>query len=83
MRMYVTLLLAALLLAGLSCLAAYLVTARRNARKHRAVAARLAAVAAQAEREHNDRQAAARVREALTTVLPVIRQGERAPRRVA
>jgi len=83
MRMYVTLLLAALLLAGLSCLAAYLVTARRNARKRQAVAARLAAVAAQAEREHHDRQAAAKVSAALTTVLPVIRHGDRAPRRVA
>jgi hypothetical protein len=83
MRMYVTLVLAALVLIGLSCLTAYLVTARRRARKRQAVAARLAAVASQAEREHNDRQAAARASAALTTVLPVIADGERAPRRVA
>jgi hypothetical protein len=83
MRMYVILVLAALLLLGLSCLTAYLVTARRRARKHQAVAARLAAVAAQAEREHNDREAVAKASAALTMVLPVIADGERAPRRVA
>ena len=83
MRMYVTLLLAALLLAGLSCLAAYLVTARRNARKRQAVAARLNAVVAQAEQEHKERKAAAQASAALTTVLPAIKQGDQAPRRVA
>jgi Tfp pilus assembly protein PilE len=83
MRMYVVLVLAALLLLGLSCLTAYLVTARRKARKRQAVAARLAAVAEQAEREHRDRKAAAKASAALTAVLPAIKQDERAPRRVA
>jgi Tfp pilus assembly protein PilX len=83
MRMYVTLVLAALLLLGLSGLTAYLVTARRKARKRQAVAARLAAVVAQAEREHKVRTDAAEASAALTTVLPAIRDDERAPRRVA
>jgi Tfp pilus assembly protein PilX len=83
MRMYVTLVLAALLLIGLSGLTAYLVTVRRKARKRQAVAARLAAVAAQAEREHKVRTDAAEASAALTTVLPAIRDDERAPRRVA
>jgi hypothetical protein len=83
MRMYVTLVLAALLVLGLSCLAAYLIKTRQRARKRQAVAARLDAVVAQAEREHRDRNSAAQVSTALTTVLPAIPQGERAPRRVA
>jgi hypothetical protein len=83
MRMFVTLVLAALLLLGLSSLTAYLVTARRKARKRQAVAARLAAVVAQAEREHKVRADAAEASAALTTVLPAIRDDERAPRRVA
>jgi hypothetical protein len=83
MRMYVTLVLAALLLLGLSGLTAYLVTARRKARKRQAVATRLAAVVAQAEREHKVRTDAAEASAALTTVLPAIRGDERAPRRVA
>ena len=83
MRMYVILVLAALLILGLSSLTAYLVTARREARKRQAVAARLAAVAAQAEREHKVRTDAAKASAALTTVLPAIRDDERAPRRVA
>ena len=83
MRMYVTLVLAALLLLGLSSLTAYLVTARRKARKRQTVAARLAAVVAQAEREHKVRADAAEASAALTTVLPAIRDDERAPRRVA
>ena len=83
MRMYVIVVLAALLVLGLSCLAAYLVKARQRARKQQAVAARLDAVVAQAEREHRNRNAAAQASAALTTVLPAIPQGERAPRRVA
>ena len=83
MRMYVILVLAALLVLGVSSLAAYVVTARRRARKQRAVAARLDAVVAQAEREHTDRKAAAQASSALTTVLPAIPQGDRTPRRVA
>jgi hypothetical protein len=83
MRMYVILVLSVLLLLGLSGLTAYLFTARRNARKRRAVADRLAAVAARAEREHSDREAAAKASAALTTVLPAIQGAERTPRRVA
>jgi hypothetical protein len=83
MRMYVILLLAVLLVLGVSWLAAYLVTARRRARKQQAVAARLDAVVAQAEREHKDRKAAAKASSALTAVLPAIPQGEQPPRRVA
>lgn len=74
--MYVTLVLAALLLLGLSSLTAYLVTARRKARKRQAIAARLAAVVAQAEREHKARTDAAKASAALTTVLPAIRSDE-------
>jgi uncharacterized protein HemX len=84
--MYVILVLAALLVLvvlGVSCVAAYLHKARQRARKHQAVAARLDAVVAQAEREHRDRKAAAQASAALTTVLPAIPQGERMPRRVA
>jgi Flp pilus assembly protein TadB len=83
MRMYVILVLAALLLLGLSCLAAYFVTARRKARKRQAVAARLEAAVAQATRESEGRRAAAQASAALTTVLPAIQPDERAPRRVA
>jgi hypothetical protein len=83
MHMYVTLVLAALLLLGLSSLTAYLVTARRKARKRQAVEARLAAVVSQAEREHKVRTDAAKASAALTTVLPAIREDEQAPRRVA
>jgi Flp pilus assembly protein TadB len=86
MRMYVILVLSALLLLGLAFLGAYLVRARqitRRARKRQAVAARLNAVVAQAEQEHKERKAAAQASAALTTVLPAIKQGDQAPRRVA
>ena len=83
MRMYVTLALAALLVIGVSSLAAYFVMARQKARKRQAVAARLEAVVAQAEREHANRKAAANASAALTTVLPAIQPDERSPRRVA
>lgn len=83
MRMYVTLVLAALLVLGLSCLAAYLVKTRQRARKRYAVAARLDAVVAQAEQEQAHRKAAAKASTALTTVLPAIQPDERGPRRVA
>ena len=83
MHMYVILVLAALLVLGLSCLAAFFVKARQRARKLQALAARLDAVAAQAEREYRDRTAAAQASAALTTVLPAIPQGDRTPRRVA
>jgi Flp pilus assembly protein TadB len=82
MRMYVVLVLAALLVFGLSCLTAYVVTARRRARKRQSVAARLDAVVAQAEQTHREQQAAAQVGGALTAVLPAIRPDERAPRSV-
>jgi hypothetical protein len=83
MRMYVILVLAALLLLGLSCLTAYVVTARRRAMKRQAVAARLNAVAVQAQQEHRHRTAAAKASAALTTVLPAIKQDEGSPRHVA
>ena len=83
MRMYVILVLSALLLLGLSGLTAYLIAARRNASRQRAVAARLEAVAAQAAREHDDAAAAAEASSALTTVLPAIRDDRWSPRRVA
>ena len=83
MRMYVILVLAALLVIGVACVAAYLHKARQRARKRQAVAARLDAVVAQAEREHRERKAAAQASAALTTVLPAIPQGDRTPRRVA
>ena len=86
MRMYVILVILALLAISLSFLAAHIVSVRRarsRARKREAVAARLAAVLAQAKEEHRARNAAARASDALTTVLPAIGQDKRAPRRVA
>ena len=85
--MYVTLLLAALLILGLSCLTAYFVKVRRRARKRQAVAARLDAVVVQAkqvrDRDQRHRAADAQVSAALTTVLPAIRPEDRSPRHVA
>jgi hypothetical protein len=83
MRMYVILVLAALLVLGVSCVAAYLIAASRKARKRQAVAARLNAIVEQAERERADRAAAVEASAALTTVMPAIQPGERSPRRVA
>lgn len=86
MRMYVTLALLALLIIALASLVAHLLVDRqraRAARKQQAVAARLNAVVAQAEREHSERTAAARASAALTMVLPAIKQGDQVPRRVA
>jgi hypothetical protein len=84
--MYVTLVLAALLIIGLAFLAAHFVRTRqraRKARKQQAVAARLNAVVARAERERRERKATAQASAALTTVLPAIKQDDLAPRRVA
>jgi Sec-independent protein translocase protein TatA len=81
--MYVILALVALLILGVSCLTAYLVTAARRARKRQAVADRLNAVAARAEQEHKERKADAKAGAALTAVLPVIKQDDQAPRSVA
>jgi sensor domain CHASE-containing protein len=83
--MYVTLILAALLIFGLAFLAVHFARDRqrvRTARKQQAVAARLNAVVAQAERQHRERNAAAEASAALTTVLPAIKQEDRT-RRVA
>jgi hypothetical protein len=82
MRMYV-ILLAALLVLGVSCLTAYLVTAARSARKRQTIATRLDAALTRAAQEHKDRKDAASASTALTTVLPVIQQGDQEPRRVA
>jgi Na+-transporting methylmalonyl-CoA/oxaloacetate decarboxylase gamma subunit len=87
MRMYVILVIAALLL--LACLVVVVdrgVKNRGEARKERkreAVAARLAPVVAKAEREQRARSADARASDALTTVLPAIVTEDRGPRRVA
>jgi len=84
MRMYVILPLAALLVLGVSCLTAYLVTAARKAKKREAIAARLDAVVARAAQEHEDRAAAANASAEITTILPGIKQDdEQEPRRVA
>lgn len=83
MRMYVILVIAALLLLGLLFLVARAVATMRRARKREAVAARLDAVVARAEQEHRARSAAAEVSAALTTVMPAIQPGDRTPRRVA
>lgn len=84
--MFVIFVLFALLVVGLASLTVCSVMARqsaRNARKREAVAARLDSIVARAEREHRDRKAAAQASAALTTVLPAINPGDRAPRRVA
>lgn len=86
MRVYVVFVLSALLLLGLAFLGVYFVRAQQNARRARqqqAVADRLNAVVAQAEQQRKERKAAAQASAALTTVLPAIKQGDRAPRRVA
>ena len=86
MRMYVIVILCALLVIGLVFLAVHFVRGRqraRAARKQQAVAARLNAVVAQAEQERKERKAAAQASAALTTVLPAIKQGDQAPRHVA
>jgi len=86
MRMYVIVILCALLIIGLVFLAVHFVRGRqraRVARKQQAVAARLNAMVAQAEQERKERRAAAQASAAITTVLPAIKQGDRAPRHVA
>ena len=86
MRMYVIVILCALLIIGLVFLAVHFVRDRqraRTARKQQAVAARLNAVVAQAERERKERKAAAQASAALTMVLPAIKQGDQTPRHVA
>ena len=86
MRMYVIVILCALLVIGLVFLAVHFVRGRqraRAARKQQAVAARLNAVVAQAEQERKERKAAAQASAALTTVLPAIKQADQTPRHVA
>ncbi len=87
MRMYVITALSAVLLIGLAVLAVYYVRSRRGARQARrqqALAERLNAIVAEAEREHRNRKAAAKASAALTEVLPAIKQeGDQEPRRVA
>ena len=55
----------------------------RRARKHRALAERLAAAAARAEDKNRARTAAAEASDALTTVLPAILVEDHEPRHVA
>ena len=86
MRMYVILALSAVLVIGLAFLAVCYARSRQRTRKvqrQQAVAERLNAVVAQAEREHRDRKAAATASAALTQVLPAIKQGDQVPRHVA
>ena len=83
MGMYLILALVALLILGLSCLTAYLLTAARRARRRQAVAERLNAVVARAEQEARERKATAKASAALTAVLPAIKQDDQAPRSVA
>ena len=86
MRMYVIVILCALLIIGLVFLAVHFVGDRQRARavrKQQAVAARLNAVVAQAEQERKERKAAAQASAALTTVLPAIKQADQTPRHVA
>ena len=85
-RMSVTLVLCVLLVLGLAHLAVHCalsVQRVKTARRRQAVADRLDAVLVRAEREHSERRAAARASAALTTVLPCIGAGNRAPRRVS
>jgi flagellar biosynthesis/type III secretory pathway M-ring protein FliF/YscJ len=88
MRMYVIVaIIVALLLLVLLVVAFGLVRlkrATREARKRDEVAARLAAVVAQAEQEHRAREADLDAGSAITLVLPAIRQPDDGkPRRVA
>ena len=84
MFMYVILLLAALLVLGVSCLTAYLVGAARKSRRRQPIVARLEAVVARASQEHEDRKSAANASAEITTILPRIKQDDdQEPRRVA
>ena len=83
MGMYLILALVALLILGVSCLTAYLLTAARRARRRQAVPERLNAVVARAEQEARERKARAKASAALTAVLPAIKQDDHAPRSVA
>ena len=86
MRMYVILALCAAAIIGVAFLTVYYVRTRQRAgkvRRQQAVAARLNAVVAQAEREHRNRKNAAQASAALTEVFPAIKQGDQEPRRVA
>ncbi len=88
MRMYVIVaIIVALLLLVLLVVALGLVRlkrATREARKHEEVAARLAAVVAQAEEERRAREADLDAGSAITLVLPAIRlPDDGKPRRVA
>jgi hypothetical protein len=87
MRMFVILvilLFLLLLVAGIAKLAVDRHRGKlRRERKREAMATRLAAVVAKAEREHRAATEEAEASSALTTVLPVILAQERAPRHVA
>ena len=83
MRMYVILIVAVILVAGLLVLADRATEVVRRARKRRAAAERLAAAAARAEEKSRARDAEAAASGALTTVLPAILVEDHEPRRVA
>jgi len=81
--MYVILALVVLLVAALFFLGARALMAVQEGRRRRAMAARLDAVAAQAEKTHRQRKEVAESGAALTTLLPAIQQAKEGPRRVA
>ena len=81
--MYVILALVVLLVAALFFLSARALMAVREGRRRRAMAARLDAVAARAEKTHRQRKEVAESGAALTTLLPAIQQAKDGPRRVA
>jgi hypothetical protein len=84
MRMYVIVAVAVVVIAGLLYLLDRSMKVIREAQRRRDINMRLAAVAEQAEAAEEQRQAAAKARDAITSVLPAIkRPEEQGPRSVA
>jgi hypothetical protein len=85
MRMYVIVAVAVVVIAGLLYLLDRSMKVIREAQRRRDINMRLAAVAEQAEAAEERRQAAAKARDAITSVLPAIKwsEDEQGPRSVA
>jgi hypothetical protein len=86
MRMYVIVAVAVVVIAGLLYLLDRSMKVIREAQRRRDINMRLAAVAEQAEAAEERRQAAAKARDAITSVLPAIKRSEdeeQGPRSVA
>jgi hypothetical protein len=85
MRMYVIVAVAVVVIAGLLYLLDRSMKVIREAQRRRDINMRLAAVAEQAEAAEERRQAAAKARDAITSVLPAIKWSdeEQGPRSVA